>query len=51
MKEGMLSLLNKGKIPKGVNLNKMFTGKDNTLLLSKPVKYHLLINIKRINRI
>lgn len=35
----MLNLINKGKIPRGVNLNIMFTGKDNTLLLSKPAKF------------
>lgn len=34
--EGLLNLLNKGKIPRGSNIDIMFQGKDS--MISKPAK-------------
>ena len=39
MREGLLNLINKGKIPKGMDMNQVFFGSENPNTMSRALKY------------
>ena len=46
IKEGLLSMLNKGKIPRGTNIKEIFMGREQNLMVSRAAKYIYFFFIK-----